>query len=248
MPVYNSGMNENRFTIAQLAVLIQRALEEAAYDGQSSGRVRPVPDLRTIRYYTTLGLLDPPAEMRGRKAYYGRRHVLQLVAIKRLQSRGLSLVQIQQSIAGADDRSLARWAELPQGFWDDIPGLLPIMAGTPSPDVLLAAPPPEEPRDSCTRARAQFWAAVPVVRAPTEGSTPTGPVPFAAVHVPILPGVDLVLQGVDPAQFDQKTLALLTPALENLAHALRELRLASSAPSQQGDGEPRTPFPPDPGK
>jgi len=64
----------------QLADVVARALETAAYDGQASGRVREVPDKRTIRYYTTLGLLDRPAEYRGRVAYYGRRHVLQLVA------------------------------------------------------------------------------------------------------------------------------------------------------------------------
>ena len=42
----------------------------------ASGRVTPVPDRRMLRYYTTLGLLDRP-EVRGRVAYYGRRHLLQ---------------------------------------------------------------------------------------------------------------------------------------------------------------------------
>ena len=110
-------MNE-RWTIEQLAPLVERALDLSGYDGQHSGRVRGLPNLRTIRYYTTLGLLDPPAEMRGRKAYYGRRHLVQLVAVKRLQSRGLSLAQVQQALAGIDDLALAELASLPADFWD----------------------------------------------------------------------------------------------------------------------------------
>src|SRR5262249_46157634 len=63
--------------------------------------------------YTTLGLLDRPAEMRGRTALYGRRHLLQLVAIKRLQARGVSLMEIQQQLVGLTDAALRRLAKLP---------------------------------------------------------------------------------------------------------------------------------------
>ena len=69
-----------------------------------------MPDRRTIRYYTTLGLIDRPAEMRGRTALYGRRHLLQFVAIKKLQARGRSLAEIQQALAGQTDKELARIA------------------------------------------------------------------------------------------------------------------------------------------
>ncbi|WP_254053828.1 hypothetical protein [Singulisphaera sp. GP187] len=40
------------------------------YDGPPNDRVRDVPDRRTIRYYTTLGMIDRAAEIRGRTAYY----------------------------------------------------------------------------------------------------------------------------------------------------------------------------------
>jgi len=43
---------------------------------------------------------------------YGPRHLLQLVAIKRLQARGLSLVAIQAELAGATDAQLARVAQV----------------------------------------------------------------------------------------------------------------------------------------
>src|SRR5438552_14836888 len=104
--------DELLWTIDQLGA--QTALALAVdYAGSPNGRVRDVPDRRTIRYYTTLGLLDRPAEMRGRTALYGRRHLLQLVAIKRLQARGLSLAAIQQELLGLNDASLRRLARLP---------------------------------------------------------------------------------------------------------------------------------------
>lgn len=104
-----------QFRIQQLSQLAGRAFEVLAI-GQHSARVRQVPDVRTIRYYTTLGLLDRPAAMEGRTAWYGPRHLTQLIAIKRLQSTGLPLVRIQEQLAGADDDLLTRTAELPQDF------------------------------------------------------------------------------------------------------------------------------------
>ena len=56
------------WTIHQLGDEVARALA-VGYAGTSNGRVRDVPDLRTIRYYTTLGLLDRPAEMRGERLF-----------------------------------------------------------------------------------------------------------------------------------------------------------------------------------
>ena len=97
------------WTIHQLCTEVERVLA-VDYQGSRNGRVRDIPDLRTIRYYTTAGLLDRPAEMRGRTALYGRRHLLQLVAIKQLQARGLSLSQVQQRLAGASDAMLRQLA------------------------------------------------------------------------------------------------------------------------------------------
>jgi DNA-binding transcriptional MerR regulator len=68
-------------------------------------RVSPVPDARTIRYYTTLGLLDRPW-MEGRQARYGRRHLLQVVAIKALQGRGLPLAEVQARLYGMSNEHL----------------------------------------------------------------------------------------------------------------------------------------------
>src|SRR4051812_436850 len=86
------------------------------YEGAPNDRVRDVPDRRTIRYYTTLGLIDRPAALRGRTALYGARHLLQLVAIKRLQARGASLSEVQTRLVGLTDSALREIARLPADF------------------------------------------------------------------------------------------------------------------------------------
>jgi hypothetical protein len=105
-------MDQAPWTLDELAERVDAALA-VDYHGQASGRVRDVPDRRAIRWYTTIGLVDRPAAHRGRTAMYGPRHLLQLVAVKRLQARGLPLVAIQQELAGATDTQLARVARLP---------------------------------------------------------------------------------------------------------------------------------------
>src|SRR5882724_6090208 len=80
----------------------------AALPAPKNGQVRAVPDERTVRYYVTLGLLDRPSAMRGRTALYGKKHVAQVVAIKRLQAMGRSLAEIQALWPTLDDPTLAR--------------------------------------------------------------------------------------------------------------------------------------------
>jgi DNA-binding transcriptional MerR regulator len=103
------------WTIDDLGRAVEAALAHG-YEGAASARVRDVPDRRTIRYYTTLGLIDRPASMRGRTALYGERHLLQLVAIKRLQARGLSLAEVQAELAGLSTKRLRDVARIPEGF------------------------------------------------------------------------------------------------------------------------------------
>lgn len=100
------------WTIEQLSDRVADALDGAT--GQSSGRVREVPDRRTIRWYTTIGLVDRPQATRGRTALYGQRHLLQLVVVKRLQAAGKSLTSIQQDLLGATEDRLAELAGLPR--------------------------------------------------------------------------------------------------------------------------------------
>ena len=107
-------MDEPRWTLDELAERVDGALA-VDYAGPPSARVRAVPDRRAIRWYTTIGLIDRPVAHQGRTALYGPRHLLQLVAVKRLQASGLPLVAIQRELAGATDTQLARVARLPGG-------------------------------------------------------------------------------------------------------------------------------------
>ncbi|HUR09399.1 MAG TPA: MerR family transcriptional regulator [Nonomuraea sp.] len=96
------------WTIRELAERAADALR--AHAQPLNGRVRDVPGERLIRWYTTIGLVDPPLTRRGRIAQYGRRHLLQLVAIKRLQAAGRSIAEIQTALTGATDATLERTA------------------------------------------------------------------------------------------------------------------------------------------
>jgi DNA-binding transcriptional MerR regulator len=100
-------------TLDELTELVGTALSVAVdYPGAPTGRVRDVPDQRAIRWYVTRGLVDRPVATRGRMVLYGRRHLLQLVAIKRRQADGASLAKIQAELTGATDETLAAVARL----------------------------------------------------------------------------------------------------------------------------------------
>lgn len=68
-------------------------------------KVTDVPDRRTIRYYMSRGLLDKPAH-HGRVALFNYRHVLQLLAIKALQSQYLPLRKTSEIVRAATDQDL----------------------------------------------------------------------------------------------------------------------------------------------
>lgn len=99
--------------IAELARRVAAALAHD-YESADSGRVRAVPDVRAIRWYASIGLLDKPAAFRGRTALYGPRHLRQLVAVKRLQAEGLPLADIQAELAGVSPQRLSRLAAVPE--------------------------------------------------------------------------------------------------------------------------------------
>lgn len=81
-------------------------LRRCAPAGVGDARVRELPDPRTVRYYQTLGLLDRPLRYEGRRALYGRRHLLQVIGVKLLQAQGLSLAQVQVALPQASTAQL----------------------------------------------------------------------------------------------------------------------------------------------
>jgi DNA-binding transcriptional MerR regulator len=54
--------------------------------------------VRNVRYYATLGLI-PPAERRGRMAYYDARHRSRLHLVRTMQEQGLTLSAITQHLS-----------------------------------------------------------------------------------------------------------------------------------------------------
>ena len=193
-----------RWTIAELSERVGAALEASGYQAPANGQVRAVPDLRTIRYYTSLGLLDRPLEMRGRTALYGPRHLHQLCAIKRLQAEGRALGEVQAALAGLDDRALARVARIPA-------------------EVLSAEPESEaEAEPSSPRRAGAFWSAPPAAVARRPSPAPAAP-PFrleraakiqlaTGVQLEIAPALgafDATLRGDDAAALQRAAAPLL---------------------------------------
>jgi DNA-binding transcriptional MerR regulator len=190
-------METSLWTLDELGARVALALA-VDYDGQVNGRVREVPDRRTIRYYTTLGLIDRPAEMRGRTALYGMRHLLQLVGIKRLQTHGLSLADIQTRLVGRTTAALRQVARLPADF-EAVPDAKPQAAG-----------------------RDRFWSAAPTDQITTKDSQEVRQL----TGVALAPGATLLLDS--PRPFDEHDLAALHVAAAPLLKLLQARRLLAA--------------------
>ena len=169
-----TAMDDATWTLSELAAEVAEVLR--GYDAAANGQIRAVPDERAIRYYAGLGLLDRPAAMRGRTAIYGRRHLAQLVAIKRLQAAGKSLAEVEAILPGLDDAALER------------------ASGVAVP---RRAPPAGGRADFWRREPAAVAEAEAVARAPAPGA-PAATAGFAKrVVLELAPGVTIV---VDPAR------------------------------------------------
>lgn len=150
-------------TLVELVSAASAAIEQ--WPEPENGQVRAVPDERTLRWYTTIGLLDRPLSWRGRTALYGERHLLQVLAIKRLQLSGHPVATIQELLLGAEDATLEAWSR------GEKPG--PVMPAEATP---ATAPAP-------SRRTSSFWAQSP---------TPTIPT-ISHLHLDVGHGATLVL-------------------------------------------------------
>ena len=169
---------EPRYTIDELGARAAAALA-SGYRPSGNGQVRPIPARRSIRYYTTLGVLDRPAEIRGRTAYYGLRHLRQLVAIKRLQAQGWSLGRIQARLAVISDAELATLAALPEAVEPARSAVAQVTGPT---------------RDQ----RGAFWRELPDPPSqarPSSAEPPAGRMPAPLVGLALEPGIWLQVEG-----------------------------------------------------
>lgn len=180
------------WTLAELTAKAASVLSDGS-SPQPGGRVRDLPNERTIRWYVTIGLVDPPLSRRGRVAVYGPRHLLQLVAVKRRQAEGRSLADIQVELTGATDATLRGIARLdaenagPVGSDEAAPRpggnpSSPAPGPSASSPALGAAPPgasrPAPPgANRPTAAADRFWAERPAAPPEPPASRPERPVP-----------------------------------------------------------------------
>lgn len=89
-------MNE-MMSVEQLAETVNDWCDEHGIS-PASGQAGERMTVRNVRYYRTLGLIDPPALGGGQG--FGEKHRLQLVAIRLLQAQGLPLSRIQELLFG----------------------------------------------------------------------------------------------------------------------------------------------------
>jgi DNA-binding transcriptional MerR regulator len=192
------------WTMDELVERVRQALA-AEYPGAPNGRVRDVPDRRAIRWYTTTGLVDRPAGMRGRTALYGPRHLLQLVAVKRRQAQGHSLAAIQAELAGASDAELAVAARVPETllavageaavangparprFWAAAPAPAPAAAPAAFPSADPAASPSADPAAAQPVAASAGVAAAKAGPPPPATARPVGGVALGGGTILVLP-------------------------------------------------------------
>src|SRR5207302_4093685 len=116
-------------TLDEVVDVADTLLREVA-PKQTRYAVAERPDVRTVRYYTTRGLLPKPLSYDGGRARYGFAHLVRLIAIKKLQADHLTLEQIARALANKSDDAvealLAKTAStidavpVPTSF-DDVP-------------------------------------------------------------------------------------------------------------------------------
>jgi DNA-binding transcriptional MerR regulator len=211
------------WTLSELVAEV--ATRIAALPAPKNGQVRAIPDDRTVRYYGTLGLLDRPSTMRGRTALYGKKHVAQVVAIKRLQTMGRSLSEIQQLWSTLDDLTLARMSGME----------LPVTAKPPARAEFWK----REPRQATAGSvAAEAGAAEPdhadagVARAVAMPAGPSGPASPAApgaveLRIELAPHVVLSLSVTEGVVMSPADVRALRAAAAPLLAELASRRLAS---------------------
>ena len=70
-----------------------------------AGRTKDDVNARLVRHYTTERLLDDPLKQ-GREARYTRRHLLQLLALRRLMADGFGAATLQDTLQSRTDDDL----------------------------------------------------------------------------------------------------------------------------------------------
>ncbi len=201
----------------------------SGYDGARNGRVRDLPDARTVRWYQTLGMVDRPTAFRGRTALYNRHHLLQLAAIKKLQSSGFPLADIQRGLAGRNDAELARSAGVTKKDVDQIIDRVVLARSKASAARLATAMAGEQKQPS--RRNSAFWKARPGVAATPVAVSPS---PGGMQSTSLGDAGMLLWNGRELTAAERATLTRLAGPLIGFLKSVQ-----SSAADTQAEGVPR---------
>src|SRR5579864_741486 len=158
--------------------------------------------------------------MRGRTALYGRKHLMQLVAIKRLQAKGLSLAEVQRQLIGLTESALSRLARLPAEE--------EVSAEPASPRPLHSRP--------STRRPEAFWKASPAPVPPAGSNEATVNNTEASLTLPLQGvrlGADVTLLVAATRLLDNEDLEALRKAARPLIERLETRRLIR--PREEGE-------------
>jgi hypothetical protein len=230
---------DGTWTISELAELAAGVLA-AEPRRQLSGRVREEPNDRLIRWYATVGLVDPPLSRTGRVARYGRRHLLQLVAIKRRQADGRSLAAIQAELVGATDAYLESVARLPTAVAGPDQTRVPESAGPAHADrahedrFWARAWPPERAAMPERGAGAIAALAQPDGNADAFASAKTSPLADLMRGIRLAPGVVLLLDG-GPSAISAADAAEIAAAAAPLLRALARHGYPTGTDDREGN-------------
>ena len=85
-------------TVTDMVAVLEAAVEEESWAGAA-------PNVRLLRHYTQLGVLDRP-ERRGKEAFYTQRQLIQYMVARWLLSDGWMLVKIAEVTATRSDTEL----------------------------------------------------------------------------------------------------------------------------------------------
>jgi DNA-binding transcriptional MerR regulator len=91
--------------LPEFARVSEEVLSELGIE-QGRGTVCLVPDERTIRYYLAEGLIQAADEKQGTASVFSYKHLLQLVAVKKLQAEHLPIRKIRELVTGKDEQQL----------------------------------------------------------------------------------------------------------------------------------------------
>lgn len=100
-----SQANREAYSLEELRTRVHCALEKNRI-GWPVGPVSAATTARNVRYYIQLGLMDRPVAFTGDEPVFGERHAYQLLAIRALQARAMSLPRIQKILFGLNLKDL----------------------------------------------------------------------------------------------------------------------------------------------